>query len=113
MKLKNLFASEKENSKEILSEEDSEMCCGAHEVCEKDLLLKASLSPIEYYDDEELDVFVGRSSDSYTEEESELFAHVLHTMWDSDVAGWIRSLQTRGIALPDNLRDEVFLLLNP
>lgn len=112
MKLKNLFASDEENVEKPFSEEESEVCCGAHEVCEKDLLLKASRKPIEYYDDEELDLFIGRSSDSYTEEESELFAHVLHTMWDSDVAGWIRSLQIRGIELPNNLKDEVFLLLN-
>ncbi|MCC8145354.1 MAG: hypothetical protein LIO93_02715 [Bacteroidales bacterium] len=112
MKLKNLFATYKDNPGEAFPQEDSEVCCGAHEVCEKDLLAKASLNPVEYYDDEELDVFRGRSSDSYTEEESEQFADILHTMWESDVAGWIRSLQLRGIELPDNLKDEVFLILN-
>lgn len=90
----------------------TEICCGAHEVCEKELLLRASQKAVEYYDDEELDVFTGRPSDSYSEEEKELFSHILHTMWESDVAGWTRSLQVRGIELPDSLKDEVLLILN-
>ena len=28
-----------------------------------------------------------------------------------EVAGWVRSLRLRGVALPDALRDEVFLLV--
>ncbi len=111
MKLINLFSSDKNESKQSVNDPD-DICCGTHEVCEKDLLVKASQKPIEYYDDEELDVFRGRLSDSYNEEESELFAEVLHTMWETDVAGWVRSLQLREIELPDNLKDEVMLLLN-
>ena len=111
MKLKNLFASDENNSLNPLPQPDSEICCGEHEVCEKDILLKAAQNPIEYYDDEELDFFKGRSSNSYDNEEVEQFAEVLHTMWETDVSGWIRSLQLRGIELPDNLKDEVLLLL--
>ncbi|MDL2257456.1 phospholipase [Bacteroidales bacterium OttesenSCG-928-I14] len=113
MKLKNLFASGKEDSYPIndsLHEDD--VCCGQHDVCEKELLIKAASQAIEYYDDEELDKFQGRSSDSYEESEVELFAEVLHTMWESDVSGWLRSLQLRGIELPDELKDEVILLIN-
>ena len=36
---------------------------------------------------------------------------VLYTMQDIDVAGWVRSLQLRGIELPDDLKDEVFLII--
>ena len=32
-------------------------------------------------------------------------------MQSEDVAGWVRSLQLRGIALPDGLKDEVFLVV--
>ena len=32
-------------------------------------------------------------------------------MQDTDVAGWVRSLQLRGIALPENIKDEVFLII--
>ena len=66
---------------------------------------------IEYYDDEELDQFIGREGNMYTEEETEQFRDVLYTTKDDEVAGWIRSLQLRGIELPDNLKDEVFLII--
>lgn len=86
-------------------------CCGQHEVCEKESLLAAVSKKIEYYDDEELDRYVGTSPDAYTPEEEEQFRDVFYTMKDTDVAGWVRSLQLRGIALPDNLKDEVFLIV--
>ncbi|MDR0863739.1 MAG: phospholipase [Candidatus Symbiothrix sp.] len=111
MKLKNLFASEPEPRRDPFSSLDSEVCCGKHIFCQKDLLLKAARHPVEYYDDEELDEFKNRPSDSYTEEETGQFAEILHTLWESDVPGWICSLQLRGIELPDELKDEVLLML--
>ena len=66
---------------------------------------------IEYYDDEELDQFIGKAGDAYTEEETEMFRDVLYTTLDVEVAGWVRSLQLRGIELPDDLKDEVFLII--
>ena len=86
-------------------------CCGQHEVCEKESLLAAVSKKIEYYDDEELDQFIGRTGDTYTDEETNPFRDVLYTMQDVDVAGWIRSLQLRGVELPDDLKDEVFLII--
>ena len=86
-------------------------CCGQHEVCEKESLLAAVSKKIEYYDDEELDQFIGRTGDTYTDEETNQFRDVLYTMQDVDVAGWIRSLQLRGVELPDDLKDEVFLII--
>lgn len=90
--------------------EDME-CCGQHETCEKDSLLAAVSKEIEYYNDEELDRFRGVSSDEYTEEECEEFREVLYTMKDDEVAGWVRSLQLRAVELPDELKDEVFLIV--
>ena len=89
---------------------DSE-CCGQHEVCEKESLLAAVSKKIEYYDDEELDQYIGTPGDAYTPEQEEDFRDVFYTMQEEDVAGWVRSLQLRGIALPDNLKDEVFLVV--
>ena len=43
--------------------EVDEECCGQHETCEKDSLLAAVSKGVEYYNDEELDRFRGRSSD--------------------------------------------------
>jgi hypothetical protein len=86
-------------------------CCGQHEVCEKESLLAAVSRRIEYYDDEELDRFKGRSSDSYTPDEVEEFSEVLYTTKEDEVAGWVRSLQLRGVSLPDELKDELFLII--
>ena len=55
-----------------VKEVDTE-CCGQHEVCEKDSLLAAVSKKVEYYDDEELDLFIGRKGNAYTEDETELF----------------------------------------
>lgn len=89
---------------------DSE-CCGQHQICEKESLLAAVSKQIEYYDDEELDRFKGHPSDEYTEEEIEEFRNILYTMQEVEVAGWCRSLQLRNIALPDELKDEIFLIV--
>ncbi len=86
-------------------------CCGQHETCEKDSLLAAISKQIEYYDDEELDRFRGKTSDEYTEEECEEFREILYSMKSEEVAGWIRSLQLRGVELPTDLKDEVILIV--
>lgn len=86
-------------------------CCGQHETCEKESLLAAVSRKIEYYDDEELDRFIGLSPEAYTEEDAEHFRDIFYTMHDDEVAGWVRSLQLRGIALPDQVKDEVFLIV--
>ena len=93
-----------------VQEADAE-CCGQHEVCERDSLLAAVSKKIEYYDDEELDKYIGISPDEYTSGQEEEFRNVFYTMQDTDVAGWVRSLQLRGIALPNNIKDEVFLIV--
>lgn len=86
-------------------------CCGQHAVCERDSLLAAVSRRVEYYDDEELDRYVGTSPGSYTPAQVEEFREVFYTMQEADVPGWVRSLQLRGIALPDELRDEVLLVV--
>ena len=86
-------------------------CCGQHEVCEKDSLLAAISKDVEYYNDEELDRFRGREGDEYTPEEADEFRDVLYTMRSDEVAGWVRSLQLRMVNLPDEVKDEVFLIV--
>lgn len=93
-----------------ITETDTE-CCGQHAVCEKESLLAAVSKTIEYYDDEELDEYASLSSDEYTEEQIDKFREILYTMQEIDVAGWNRSLQLRSINLPDELKDEVFLII--
>lgn len=88
-----------------------EDCCGQHAVCERDSLLAAVSKEIEYYDDEELDTYRGISSDAYPENVVDEFREVFYTLKEIEVAGWIRSLQLRGIDLPDALKDEAFLII--
>ena len=92
-------------------QEIPEECCGQHETCERDSLLAAVSKSIEYYNDEELDRFQGVESDAYEEEAVEEFREVLFTLQEVEVAGWLRSLQLRGIQLPDALKDEAFLIV--
>ena len=86
-------------------------CCGMHEVCEKESLLAAVSKEVEYYEDEELDRFRGRDGADYSIDEIEEFRYVLETMREDEVAGWCRSLQLRGVALPEALKDEVIMIV--
>ena len=87
-------------------------CCGQHEVCERDSLLAAVSKEIEYYDDEELDRFAGWEDNRYDQQQEEEFRNILYTMKEEEVPGWVRSLQLRGINLPQGLRDEVVMIVN-
>ena len=88
-----------------------EICCGQHLICEK-----SSLSIVDdeiiYYDDEELDRFAGRTPDSYTAGEREEFRDILLTLMPQDIAGWARSITLRKIELPEDVKDELLLLIS-
>ena len=99
--------SEIPEAQELVTDE----CCGQHETCERDSLLAAISKKIEYYDDEELDRVRGRPSNGYNEEEVEEFREIMYTCKEDEVAGWSRSLQLRGVELPDELKDELFLIV--
>lgn len=86
-------------------------CCGQHQLCERDSLLAAVSRQIVYYDDDELDAYRGLDATTYPEKALNEFREVLYTLHETDVAGWVRSLQLRGIALPDSLKDEVFMIV--
>ena len=94
-----------------VTKEVPEECCGQHATCERDSLLAAVSKEIIYYADEELDRFRGRESDEYTDEEAEEFATVFYELREVEVAGWVRSLQLRQINLPEQLMDEVLLVV--
>lgn len=102
---------------EIVSESASDsaeaqgQCCGLHLVCEKDSLSPMS-DEILYYDDEELDRFIGREEDSYSPDEIEEFRDILMTLRPEDVSGWARSITRRHLTLPTEIRDELLMLVN-
>ena len=86
-------------------------CNGDNDKCEQECMMEAATQPIEYFEDEELDAFRGRPSDSYDDDETQQFADVLYTMRQDEVAAWCRSLTLRGINLPNALKDEVVMLI--
>lgn len=79
--------------------------------CGMECRLKEAMQEVLYYDDEELDVYRGRPSDGYTDQETEEFRYVLETMFPREVSGWVRSLEQRGVAVPDGIKDEVILCM--
>ena len=87
-------------------------CNGEDTRCEQECMMEAATREVEYYDDEELDRFKGRPSDCFTDDEAELFREVLMTMPQSDVKGWNRSLILRGINVPDQIKDELLLMID-
>ncbi|MDE7413510.1 MAG: phospholipase [Muribaculaceae bacterium] len=91
-------------------EKDSGECCGLHLVCEKELNAIAD-NKILYYDDEELDRFAGRTPEEYEAEEIEEFRDVMMTLLPQDVPGWARSLDRRHIQPPQEIRDELLIML--
>lgn len=95
---------------EEVADVDAE-CCGQHQTCEKESLLAAVSRDVEYYDDEDLDRFRGRRSDEYAAEEVDEFRDVMYTMREEEVAGWVRSLQLRQIEVPEEMKEEIFLIV--
>ena len=87
-------------------------CNGEDTRCEQECMMEAATREVEYYDDEELDRFKGRPSDCFTDDEAELFREVLMTMPQSDAKGWNRSLILRGINVPDQIKDELLLMID-
>lgn len=75
-------------------------------------MMEAATKDIEYYDDEQLDRFRNRPSDSYTDDEIEEFSEVLYTLQQKDAAGWNRSLILRQINVPDQLKDDLIALIS-
>ena len=102
---------ESETDRVDSAEQPDDECCGRHIICEKNSLTPIAGEVAVYYDDEELDRFATRDSDSYTDQETEEFREVLLTLLPQDVAGWARSLQLRGIELPVALRDELLMIV--
>ena len=105
------FFSSKNDGYVVTTKPTCDTCNGEDSRCEQECMMEAATKPIEYYDDEELDRFALRPSDSYTDEEAEEFREVLYTMKPDDVKGWNRSLILRGIDVPNQIKDELTLMV--
>ncbi|MBQ7631628.1 MAG: phospholipase [Paludibacteraceae bacterium] len=87
-----------------------EGCCGEHLVCERETLLQTNAEVV-YYDDEELDALAGVAPEDFTPDQEEAVREVFHSLQESDVPGWCRSLQLRNITLPPDIREEALLIV--
>lgn len=105
------FISGEDASGRAAAHETCTSCSGGTDACMHKCLLDAAVEDVEYYDDEELDMFKGRHADKYSDEEAEQFRYVMSTMQPGEVAGWCRSLSLRGIELPNQVKDEAVLLM--
>lgn len=103
--------SRQEEAQGATADDHGPVCCGRHLVCEKDTLSPFD-SKIIYFDDEELDRFIGRDGLDYTPEEIEEFQEILITLNPEDVVGWARSITQRRIELPPVVRDELLMMVN-
>ncbi len=92
--------------------ESEEECCGMHITCQRDSLSPVFDEEIVYFDDEELDVYRGRSPEEYDGAEIEQFRDVLLTLLPDDIAPWARSIQQRGINLPSEVKEELLMIVN-
>lgn len=106
------FFSSKNDGYVVTSKPTCDTCTGEDSRCEQECMMEAATKPVEYYDDEELDRFAQRPSDNYTDEEAEEFREVLYTMQPDDVKGWNRSLILRQINVPDQIKDELRMMID-
>lgn len=96
--------------KEETTEDDNGVCCGLHEICSKSA---QRAGEIVYFDDDELDRFAGRNVDAaFTAEELEEFRDVMLTLRPEEITLWQESLVARNIPVPQEIRDEMILLLD-
>lgn len=85
-------------------------CCGAHEVCDFDQI-KMDESIIEYYDDEDLDIYTNKNEKDYTNSQIEQFREVLYTLKTKEIKHWLLSIERRKISLPPILVSEARTLM--
>lgn len=86
-------------------------CCGAHEVCEVEEMLKHP-DQVAYFEDEELDRYQGISADQYNDRQIEEFRDVLYTLRGDEIRKWLLSIERRKIQLPAILRPEALQLIS-
>ncbi len=87
-------------------------CCGIHDVCPSEMMLRHINDPIEYYDDEDLDAFRGREPNDYSDDELEQWRDVLYTLKHEELIAWERSIKKRGILMPEVIKDELLSMAN-
>ncbi|MBQ9556818.1 MAG: hypothetical protein IJV05_11415 [Muribaculaceae bacterium] len=85
--------------------------CGIRSICPSEQILAGECKKeITYYEDEELDAFIGRDENGYTPDEEEQWRDVLYTLQPADLLGWGQSIKHRGLVMPAAIRQEFMQL---
>jgi hypothetical protein len=85
--------------------------CGIRSICPSEQILKGECQQeITYYEDEELDAFIGRDENDYSADEEEQWRDVLYTLQPADLLGWGQSIKHRGLVMPTAIRQEFMQL---
>ena len=85
--------------------------CGIRSICPSEQILKGECKQeITYYEDEELDAYIGRDENGYTPDEEEQWRDVLYTLQPADLLGWGQSIKHRGLVMPAAIRQEFMQL---
>ncbi|HKJ43121.1 MAG TPA: hypothetical protein VKA27_13585 [Sunxiuqinia sp.] len=104
---------DKNNASVTIEEKSPEValdCCGAHEICDFEEMVK-NPDQIVYFEDEELDRFKGIAQDQYQDDQIDEFRDVLYTLNAEEIRKWMLSIQRRKIELPSVLKQEAIQLL--
>jgi hypothetical protein len=109
--LSNKFKKQARENEEEKQVEIPMDCCGAHEVCEFEEMLK-NPEEIVYFEDEELDRFRGITAEQYSDNQIEEFRDVLYTLKGDEIRMWLLSIERRKLHLPHILRQEAFQLIS-
>ena len=104
-----------ETEEKVIDNSTSQGCadetCGIRSICPSEQILAGECKQeITYYEDEELDVFMGRDENSYTDQEVEQWRDVLYTLQPADLLGWGQSIKHRGLTMPAAIREEFLQL---
>jgi hypothetical protein len=89
----------------------NEDCGTCFDVCTAVKVLKAETSQCGDFGDDELDAFAGIPSEAYSEGQIQIFADILESLPQEEVALWLESLRRRNIEFPSALRDEALMLV--
>lgn len=86
-------------------------CAFAGHACVNHCTMHGGFTKRHYFHDGELDFFMGRSADRYTEEEVNMFRRTLYSLHGSEVNEWCRNLRQRGIEIPEQIKTDVLIRL--
>ncbi|MGN0221659.1 MAG: hypothetical protein ACI4BA_06005 [Prevotella sp.] len=87
-------------------------CAFAGHTCVEHCTMHGGSTETRLFRDAELNFFMGRSADSYTDDEAYTFRRILYSMHGNEVNEWCRSLRRRGIELPEQVKTDVLTRMN-